>query len=323
MGRPFFYRRGKHMFHRIRLFAVSAVLLTSLMASTTAFCEKPPEEETQTRVLVRVNDEPITEEAVRRRIRSMRGEVTEENVGPGTWQRLTEAAVESEMLDLLLLQAAKKEGYRVSPEAVDRDLARTREVLGEAGYQAMLEKRGVGEEQFRRYLADRLLIARYRESLFKKVELSRVELKEYYKGHPQRFALPERYRLHIMVFSNPDEASAVMARIKEGESFATLAEAHAARGGKASRTRPMPVEAIPEEMREAVIAAPVGQVVQQEGPDGSYLIKVLEKIDREKRSFEEAKADVRKHLREIREQRVLNDWYEAQAAAATIEHLGR
>jgi len=109
------------------------------------------------------------------------------------------------------------------------------------------------------------LIARYRESLLKKVELSKGDLKEYYKGHPQRFALPERYRLAIMVFSDPAKAKAALTRLEAGEPFGTLAEEHVAGGGKASRTRPMPAEAMPEGMREAVTAAPVGDVVQYKG----------------------------------------------------------
>jgi peptidyl-prolyl cis-trans isomerase C len=194
-------------------------------------------------------------------------------------------------------------------------------MLGEEAYQAMLEKRGVDEKQFRRYLAERQLISRYRENLLKKVVLSEEDVKAYYAGHPQRFALPERYRLYIIVFSDPDEAKAARARLKDGEPFATLAKQHAAGGGKASRTRPMPVEAIPESIREAVTSATVGEVVQYDGPDGSYLIEVLEKLNGKERSFEEAKEDVREHLQELHEQRLLNDWYEAQVEAATIEHL--
>jgi parvulin-like peptidyl-prolyl isomerase len=309
------------MFRRIVLFAVGPLLLTSLLAGVTASCQRSSEEKTAPRVLVRVNGDPITEESVLRRIQSVHGEMRREDVDPGTWQRLTEAAVESEILDLLLLQAAEKEGYTVSAEAVDRDLARTRQLLGDEAYLAMLKNRGFDEEQFRRYLAERLLISQYRGSLFEKVALSRVDLREYYKGHPQRFALPERYRLHILVFSGPDEATATHARVKEGEPFTTLAEAHADVGGKASRTRPMPLEALPEGMKQAVADAPLGEVVQYDGPDGSYLIKVLERLDPEERSFEEAEEDVRKFLRGLHEQRLLSDWHEAQVTAATIEHL--
>jgi parvulin-like peptidyl-prolyl isomerase len=309
------------MFRRIMLFAVGPLLLTSLLAGVTASCQRSGEENIAPRVLVRVNGDPVTEEAVLRRIQSVHGEVTREDVDPGTWQRFTEAAVESEILDVLLLQAAKKEGSTVSAEAVARDLARTREMLGDEAYLAMLENRSFDEEQFRRYLAERLLIAQHREGLFEKVALSRVDLKEYYKGHPRRFALPERYRLHILVFSSPDEASATQALLKEGVPFATLAEAHADVGGKASRTRPMPLEALPEGLKQAVADAPPGQVVQYDGPDGSYLIQVLERLDPEERSFEEAEEDVRRYLRELHEQRLLSDWYESQLPAATIEHL--
>jgi parvulin-like peptidyl-prolyl isomerase len=309
------------MFRRVMLFAVGPLLLTSLLAGVTASCQQSSEEKIAPRVLVRVNGDPITEESVLRRIQSVHGEMRRENVDPGTWQRLTEAAVESEILDLLLLQAAEKEGYTVSAEAVDRDLARTRQLLGDEAYLAMLKNRGFDEEQFRRYLAERLLISQYRESLFEKVALSRVDLKEYYNGHPRRFALPERHRLHIMFFSGPDEARATHARVAEGERFATLAEAHVDAGGKASRTRPMPLEALPEGMKQAVADTPLGEVVQYDGPDGSYLIKVIEKLDRDERSFEEAKADVRRYLRELHEQRLLSDWYESQLTAATIEHL--
>jgi parvulin-like peptidyl-prolyl isomerase len=310
------------MFHRIRLFAVGPLLLTPLIIFSTNSYGSPPEEKMPARVLVRVNGDPITEEAVLRRIQLVHGGVTRDGVNPGTWQRLSEAAVESEMLDLLLLQAAEKAGYTVSSEVLDRGLARTREMLGEEGYRTMLEKRGVNEEQFRHFLAERQLISRYRENLFKQVELSEEDLEAYYAGHPQRFALPERYRLYIMVFPDPEKAKSARSRLKEGKSFATLAEEHVAEGGKTSLTRPMPAEAIPEGMRDAVTAAPVGDVVQYDGPDGSNLIKVLEKIDGRERSFDEAKTDIRKHLRALHEQRLLNDWYEDQIEAATIEHPG-
>jgi foldase protein PrsA len=310
------------MFHRTSPFAVGTLLLTSLIVGSMASCQKSPEEKIQGQVLVRVNGDPITEGAVLRRIQSISAGATKEDLDSATWQRLTEAAVESEILDLLLLQAAEKEGYTVSSEAVDLDLARTRKMLGEEAFQAMLKKRGVSEEQFRRYLTERRLISRYKEDLFKKVELSEQDLEAYYQGHPQRFALPERYRLQIMVFSDPNDAKATLARIKKGESFETLLEEHVAGGGKASRTRPMPVEAIPEGMREVVTITPVGEVVQYDGTDGSYLIKVLEKLDGRERSFDEAKEDVQKHLRTLREQRLLNDWYETQIKASTIEHLG-
>ena len=126
-----------------------------------------------------------------------------------------------------------------------------------------------------------------------------------------------------MVFSGPDKVKVVRARLREGEPFATLAEEHVAGGGKASRTRPMPLEAIPEGMREAVAVAPAGEVVQYDGAEGNYLIKVLEKIEGEERSYEEAEEDVREHLRELREQKILSDWYEAQVSAADVVHLGK
>ena len=149
-------------------------------------CQKAEVEVPKQKVVVRVNGDPITEEEVLRRIQSVRGEVTKEDVDPGTWQRLTEAAVDSEILDLLLYQASVKEGFSVSTQRVNADLARTREMLGDEPYEEMLQKRGVEEEGLHQYLERRILITRYREHLLSHINPGDDQLEAYFEGHPER-----------------------------------------------------------------------------------------------------------------------------------------
>jgi parvulin-like peptidyl-prolyl isomerase len=309
------------MFQVFRFWAIAVLILPVLVLVLAGSCQRTPVEEKPPSVLVRVNGDPITEDAVLRRIRSDHGEVTGENMDPGTWQRLTEAAIESEILDLLLFQAAQKEGFSVSPDLVDRDMNRTREIMGEGAYREMLGKRSADEEQFRQYLAERILITRMKEKLFGEIDLSEEQVEAYYEGHPERFALREQYRLHILVYNSPEEAGAARDRVERGEPFDSIAREHAAAGGEASRTRPMPADALPVGMREVVTASAVDSVIRYDGTDSSYLIRILEKSEGGGRSFEEAREDVKDYLRELRRQKLLGNWYEAQVRQAKIEYI--
>ena len=284
-------------------------------------CQKAEVEVPKQKVVVRVNGDPITEEEVLRRIQSVRGEVTKEDVDPGTWQRLTEAAVDSEILDLLLYQASVKEGFSVSTQRVNADLARTREMLGDEPYEEMLQKRGVEEEGLHQYLERRILITRYREHLLSHINPGDDQLEAYFEGHPERFALPDNWRLHILVYTQPGDAAAAYERYDKGTSFDTIAADHKESGGKGTRTRPMPRDAIPGGMKEVVVRARTGDVVHYEGADSGYLIKVLEKIEGGARNFEEAREDVREYLTELRKQKFLDDWYEQGLRQASIEYL--
>jgi hypothetical protein len=299
------------------------ILALAALAASPAACRKPEKKLVgpEDKVVVLVNGQPITEGAVNRRIQSVRGGVSKEDVDPNAWQRLTEAAIESEILDLLLLQAAQMEGLSVSSDVVKQDLERTREMLGERAYGEMLGKRGASEEKFLKYLAERILITRYRESLFAEIDLSEDELETYFEGHPQRFAQPEQYRLHILVYSSPGEAEEAKARLGKGELFSELAESHLSGGGKATRTRRMPAEALLEGMREAVNAVSVGEVVRYDGTDSSYLIEVLEKIEGGERTFIQAREDVEEVLLGIRRQKILDNWYETNIRKGRVEFV--
>lgn len=295
-------------------------LVLLLVLVVIAACQKQTSETPVAKVLVRVNGDPITEQDVLRRIRSARGDITREEVEPNTWMRLTEAAIDSEVLDRLLLQAAREEGMAVAPEIVAADLAKAREMLGDDGYQSMLKQRGATEAQFKGYLADRRLIARYREQVARQVDLSDADAETYFDGHPERFAEPERFRLHVLAYPSPEEADSAHARVQTGESFETVAVAHETAGGRTSRTRPMARNALPDGMREIVTASAAGDLVRYDAPDGSYLIKLLERVEGGERSFEEAKDDVKKYLYDIRGEKALANWYEKKARQASIEY---
>lgn len=298
-----------------------AVFFILLCLVSIPSCNNSPSTQQPETVMVRVNGDPITEEAVTRRIQSMRGTITKEDVNPNSWQRLTEAAIELEILDLLLLQAAKKEGTSVSAELVNRDLARTRKMMGDDAYRAMLKKRAVDEDGFRTYLEQRILLTRYKERLFEKIELSVEELEDYYEGHPQRFAQPELYRLHILEFPSSEESLQALENISQGKSFQSLAQEHTAGGGRSSRTRPMPLDAMPDGMKEVVSASFVGEVVRYDGVGTSYIIKVMEKIQGVERTFEEAREDVRVHLYDLRKEKNLDDWYRKQLGKSRVEYI--
>ncbi|MFO7661111.1 MAG: hypothetical protein R6X18_00820, partial [Chloroflexota bacterium] len=89
---------------------------------------------------------------------------------------------------------------------------------------------------------------------------------------------------------------------------------------RSSRTRPMPLDAIPDGMKEVVSASFVGEVVRYDGVGTSYIIKVMEKVQGTERTFEEAREDVRVHLYDLRKQKNLDDWYRKQLGKSRVEY---
>ena len=274
------------------------------------------------KVLVRVNGEPITYQQVDRRLRSIHGDVALAEEDPSLVQRMTEQAIDAEIRDLLLLQAAKAEGISIEAERLDREVDRTRETMGEENFQRMLRDRGADERQYREFARERLMIGIYQGKLLADVEVEEDVLEEYYEGHSEGIQRPAAVRLFILESRDQALVDAVYARAEGGADFNALAEELRAAGGTASRTRWMPYDPIPEGIRLLVKEASPGDLVRFSDPTGDeYVIKVLEKRKEGSADFAEVRDEVRAKLLQARRQAALDDWYEVQLKTAEIEYV--
>ena len=86
---------------------IAAVLVTAFFSCTSSRDAEPVK---RGKILVTVNGEPITSEDVERRKKALFGAVDVSQADPTVVRRMTEQAVDAEVMDLLLLQGAKTAG---------------------------------------------------------------------------------------------------------------------------------------------------------------------------------------------------------------------
>jgi parvulin-like peptidyl-prolyl isomerase len=290
--------------------------------------ERPPTDpatvsEADAAPLARVNGEPISESQVSRRLESVHGDLTEYRQDPVRWQRMLEAGLEAEIRDRLLAQAAAAEGLSVSDEEVAAALERSKVMLGEADYQAMLERRGASEAQYRDFLRSRLLIDKYTAKLFADIQVTDAALREYYEGHGELFAVPERARLETLTVHQPEAAARIEKALESGKPFEEVATQQAASSDGEDGVVKIwvGIADLPDSYRDAIAAAAPGEVIGPvEEAGATRFIEVREKQPAGTLTFDETKERLRASFLNRRQQRALDDWYQAAAKAADIEY---
>jgi parvulin-like peptidyl-prolyl isomerase len=304
---------------RLRFGLILLFMLPGIISCTSSRESEPVK---PGKVLVTVNGVPITSEEVERRKRALFGVVDISQADPTMVSRMTEEATDAEIMDLLLLQAARGVGIATDQSQIDVEVKRTREMMGDENFLKMLKDRGVKDEGFRDFVSDRLLIRTFREQLIENVTVEETVLEEYFEGHRDRFQNPDGVRLHIMVVDDEAMAASMYEKMVAGESFPTIADSYRESGGKVSRTRWMPYDVLPDGIRQLVLANTADEIIRHQDESGKvYLIKILEKREAAFMEFDEAGEMVRSVLLQNRRQRVLDNWYEKQIKTATIEYV--
>lgn len=310
-----------------KLFLPILVLsVVALLAACTADSGKPKAEGAvpDSKVIVaRVNGEPVYESRVLRRIRAAHGDIEQLKKDPNRWQMLLDVATETEVMDTLLLQTALADGMMVSTEEAQGLLDRSKDVAGDLAFGEMLEARGANEEALRDFLVERELISRYKDKLFGGLAIDEDALRKYYRGHTETFAEPDKVRLEIFTFGVREAAEKIHGLWKSGRSFDSIAEAYkneAERVGR--RTRWMPINAVPAELRSKVAEADAGTILEPAQVSGKfYVVRVVEKMGARNRGFEEVKDEIGKTILNLRESKALDEWYKTASQDAKIEYL--
>jgi peptidyl-prolyl cis-trans isomerase C len=276
-------------------------------------------------VLVRVNDVPITHGDVLHRVRAMQGDDFDPaRLEPNAWQRLLEATTEQEILDLLLYQAALRAEMSIPETEVTAELERSRALLGKEQFTKMLADRGADEAQFRAFLRRQALVDRYRQTLWADIVVDESKVHDYYEGHRDQYVLPPSVRLSVMILPDTEVLVIVQEALKAGTDFEVLAAKHSVgyARGLGGPTRWMPIDAVPEDIREKVREVPLGTVLPPVvGAEQVNLVKLLDRHPGGPLPFEKARDQVRNELRGREQMRRLDDWYAAAAAKARIDYV--
>jgi parvulin-like peptidyl-prolyl isomerase len=244
------------------------------------------------------------------------------------------------MIDQVLVkQAAEKEGIEADPIEVDRSVEELRSVFKtEISWTSKLEGEGYTEQSYRehvaRMMASKIYLDRIRADV---ADVSDTELERYYRENEYRLTFPERVRVrHILLTWKPmgtkDDRAAIrkqmepiLERARNGEDFAALAaefsEDYATKraGGDTGlfhRGQMAPA------FEEAAFALDPGEISDPvETGFGVHILKLEERLDERLVPLDEVREKLRDHVRDEKMEAAVRDKIAELRAAADIEVL--
>jgi len=240
----------------------------------------------------------------------------------------------------LQLQIAKKRGISISQQEISsaiEDIKRKGSFKTDRDFEESLQKEGISIEAFKRDLKEQLtLVKLINREIGSKISLSNEEMERYYLSHKERFLLPEEIRIGSIYipFKSSDSVDSIqqvrnimkdiLADLKNNVSFEDIKE-------KYSKSLQVYVDSdigfvkkgeLMKELDRVVFDLGVGDVSEPiETPGGIYIIKVLEKKERDFIPFQDARNIVEDMLFQEKSEKIYRDWIYEIKSTAYIEIL--
>jgi len=243
--------------------------------------------------------------------------------------------VQTMIEDELLFQESRRQGIVVSAAQIDSQVAAARARFDDgAAFEKELARQYMDETQYRRKLHRQSAIAQLIErQVTPSLTVSEEEIRRFFDANPQRYQTPETVRVsHIMIRipagSDPQDAvsarrkmETIMEKLAQGEDFAALAKQYSEapgreQGGDIGYVRRH--QMIPE-LDTLVFDLKTGETspVVTTG-NGLHLVRVVDRRPAQVTSFEDARADIRDVLLQLKRDRAVQDLVAALKETADI-----
>lgn len=215
------------------------------------------------------------------------------------WKRYGSQTLEEMIDELLMRQAAAAKKITASSAEIDRRFSRLQAQFGSRELLvSQLEQAGTTVAKVKEDLAEEIV----RERLVveaKGLKVGDDELKKAFDANKDKLGKPEAAHLRHILAKNEADANELVAKIKGGADFQTLArEKSLAASGKAAGgdygfvSRGM----LPPEIDEVAFSLKAGELKVVPGPRGQHILQVVEKRAAQAASFDEVKDDLREML---------------------------
>ncbi len=288
--------------------------------------------------VVKVDGKAITEEEVAKETsnieRQMAGRVSPEQMGQ-MGQMLRQQAVQNLVNRALLTEAAKDNGVKVTDAEVDSRIEQIKgQFKSEEDFNGQLEKSGMTPDGFREEVRKSIRLENLMD--MKTAHISsptEAESREYYDSNAAQFSNPERIRAsHILISVGENDTEEqkeqkrkkieeIRSELLAGADFAELAAKYSDcpskdRGGdlgffaRGQMVKPF---------EDAAFALDVGQISDVVTTRfGYHIIKVTEKEDAGKVSFDDARSNIEEFLLSRKKQAEINDYLDKLRDSAEI-----
>ena len=274
-------------------------------------------------VLVSINDEDITRSDLRTHqvaeVRQLgRRPTTNAELGQ-VIAEVTPRAVATAVDELLMAQRARALGYPFTENLFQQFLMNARGVFrfegqtkdfdsNEEVLQAIQESEGLTEREVRRMIERQMLSQRTMQlEILDRVRLTEAEAREYYDANIEDYTTPATAALREILIAVPraartsadqaakSEAEGIVARLRKGEDFATLAAnvSNSPSSANGGRVGPLLVSEYAEPIQEIIRTLEVGEVADPIRSRQGYQILMLDlRIDAYVRPFDELRDEI-------------------------------
>jgi parvulin-like peptidyl-prolyl isomerase len=265
-------------------------------------------------VIVTVDGDPVTRGDILRRIRSAKGDIDPSKMNPDTWQGIVRTATRSEIIDKLLLKAARSENMDIDPVKLEMSINKARDILG---------IQNATEQEFKEYVNEKMLIEKYKSRLVENITIEDEEVKKYYEKNKDTLSMPDRVYLELLIMVKEVDADAMFQRIKEDEDFGKVAreDGNNETSSIERHLRWTAYSTLPAEIQPKLREGKTGDIIE---PflinDKYYIMKILEKRPAGNAGFDEVRDRIRVRLKREKETMTIVSWYESRVSEAKIEY---
>ncbi len=137
---------------------------------------------------------------------------------------LRRAILETLVRRRLVLTRAEEKGIRLEPEELDREEASLRRGLSEEAFERTLIAQGIEYEEWRRVLAQEILMQKTLDLLLaSQAQVSAEDVRTYYESHREDFKRPEQVLAQHVLMPSNELAQQLLDRVNKGEDLGTAA----------------------------------------------------------------------------------------------------
>ncbi len=316
-GKPFFIRKPRHFAFFVAIAAVIILISASGCRSIPNASNRSPISEARedtSRIVARINGEPLTYDALKRQYDlyvTMMGQSAEDYEGGSL-----EAYLDRYILEMLLLQEARRENIRLTPNemAAEKESYLKQMNLTQEALSDKLSRAHLTMADAERFLENNWIIDQWSRKKFKDISVSDEEVRAFYDSNPKYFQLPESISLSRILICHEETpscksgltkqaAKALAERVRKmatPENFAALARQYSTdeTASKGGRLGTFFKGVYGSNFEEGVFSMDIGEISEVEDtPSGFRILLVTDKQKAGVTPFETVQDAIRENLK--------------------------
>ena len=240
---------------------------------------------------------------------------------PDNVRRTKEEIIQGFINFSLVEEWAENKGIKVSDAKLDEEIQKIRaQYPDDISFRGAFAAEGLSFDTWKARLSQTLLERAVSDDIAKSVpEPTNEEMLEYYKANKTKYQKDAKIRLRQIVVEREDDSRRILDELKKGKSFDKLAKQFSAgpearQGGEIGW-----IDKGTLEVFDMAFGLPIGKRSNAvKSPYGFHIFEVLEKKPASQLNFEQTRANILKHLRDVKAREEYLAWLKRQLQKARI-----